>query len=143
MELIRTHTPAELSQIHGLSDIPVPAIIENLMTKKEAPEPAVKEEVQEEEKVEKGPFKIYDILPTSLMETKLECSAVVEDPEVQAARAEIVKSKSVNELSQISSMTDFPIPDTIENFVKTLEKKQYGPSERRKKIKEQTKSRST
>merc|ERR1712226_211235 len=66
MELIRTHTPAELSQIHGLSDIPVPAIIENLMTKKEAPEPAVKEEVQEEEKAEKGPFMIYDSIPASL-----------------------------------------------------------------------------
>merc|ERR1712041_39581 len=53
------------------------------------------------------------------------------------------KSKSVNELSQISSLGDFPIPDTIENFVKTLEKKQYGPAERKKKIKEMSKSSST
>ena len=34
-ETIRTHTPAQLSQIHGLSDLPIPACIENLVTKKD------------------------------------------------------------------------------------------------------------
>jgi len=143
MELTKTHTPSELSQIHGLSDIPVPTCIENMMTKKDAAETTEMEETKEEDKTEKGSFKIYEPLVSSLTGTKLVCSSVVEDPEVQAARAEIVKSKSVNELSQISGISDFPIPDTVENFVKNLEKKQYGPAERRKKIKEQTKSRST
>merc|ERR1711962_1138234 len=94
MEFVRTHTPAELGQIHSLSDIPIPDIIENLLAKKETTEPTEKEEVKDEEKEEKGPFKIYDIIPASLTETKLECAVVEEDPEVQAARAEIVKSKS-------------------------------------------------
>ena len=32
-ETIRTHTPAQLSQIHGLADLPIPTFIENLVTK--------------------------------------------------------------------------------------------------------------
>ena len=39
MEFVRTHTPAELGQIHSLSDIPIPDIIENLLAKKETTEP--------------------------------------------------------------------------------------------------------
>ena len=49
---------------------------------------------------------------------KAEC----EDPEIQAARAEVVKSKSVHELSQVTSLADVPIPDVIENFLKKKEK---------------------
>ena len=65
------------------------------------------------------------------------CKSTVEEPEVQAARAEVVKSKSVSELSQITTISDFPIPENIENFVaKTLDRKHYAPAERRKKIKE-------
>ena len=88
---------------------------------------------------EKGSFKIYDTLPASLTETKLMTKSVVEEPEVQAARAEVVKSKSVAELSQITTISDFPVPETIENLFsnKTVDRKQYAPAERRKKIKEQ------
>merc|ERR1712212_1213845 len=59
--------------------------------------------------------------------------------------AEVVKSKSVAELSQITTISDFPVPETIENLFsnKTVDRKQYAPAERRKKIKEQTKSKST
>jgi hypothetical protein len=106
------------------------------LSAKAFPSSSRKEKPNTEEK-EKGPFKIYDTLPAALTETKLMTKSIVEEPEVQAARAEVVKSKSVNELSQISTISDFPIPDTIENFVKTLDKKHYAPAERRKKIKEQ------
>ena len=61
--------------------------------------------------------KIYGTLPTSLKETKLLVKAECEDPEVQAARAEIVKSKSVHELSQVTSLSDFPVPEAIENML--------------------------
>merc|ERR1719369_793899 len=143
-ELIRTQSPAQLSQICSLQDIPVPTFIENLMAKKDTAETTTeKEKADDEEKSEKGPFKIYDTLPSSLKDTKLMVKSVVEEPEVQARRMEVVKSKSVAELSQVASLSDFPVPDTIENFVKTLDRKQYGPAERRKKIKEQTKSKST
>jgi len=133
-ELIRTQTPAQLSEIHSLSEIPVPKFIENLVSS---------EKKTDEPEAEKVPFsmeKIYETLtPASLTETKLLVKTETEDPEVQAARAEIVKSKSVNELSQITSLADIPIPDAIENFVK----KSYAPAERKKKFKEKVKSQST
>merc|ERR1712106_278929 len=133
-ELIRTQTPAQLSEIHSLSEIPVPKFIGNLMSS---------EKKTDEPEVEKEPFsieKIYEAFtPASLTETKLLVKTETEDPEVQAARAEIVKSKSVNELSQITSLADIPIPDAIENFVK----RGYAPVERKKNFKEKVKSQST
>merc|ERR1719233_1480148 len=88
-ELIRTQTPAQLSEIHSLSEIPVPKFIQNLGNS---------EKKTDEPEAEKVPFsieKIYETLtPASLMETKLLVKTETEDPEVQAARAEIVKSKS-------------------------------------------------
>merc|ERR1712088_301593 len=145
-ETIRTHTPAQLSGIHSLSDVPIPSFIQNLTaSKKNLDEPIIEKPKMDTEEKEKGPFKIYDTLPASLTETKLMTKSVVEEPEVQAARAEVVKSKSVAELSQITTISDFPVPETIENLFsnKTVDRKQYAPAERRKKIKEQTKSKST
>merc|ERR1712004_70549 len=146
-ETIRTHTPAQLSEIHSLADVPIPSFIQNLTaSKKNVAEPTIEKPKVDTEDKEKGPFKIYDTLPASLTETKLMTKSVVEEPEVQAARAEVVKSKSVAELSQITTISDFPVPETIENLFsnKTVDRKQYAPAERRKKIKEQqTKSKST
>merc|ERR1711936_42716 len=145
-ETIRTHTPAQLSEIHSLADVPIPSFIQNLTaSKKTMAEPIIEKPKMDTEEKEKGPFKIYDTLPASLTETKLMTKSVVEEPEVQAARAEVVKSKSVAELSQITTISDFPVPETIENLFsnKTVDRKQYAPAERRKKIKEQTKSKST
>jgi len=134
-ELTRTKSPTELSQISSISDFPIPANVENLLKKKRK-----KTDTNEAEQEPFSIEKVYEtIVPTSLMETKLLVKAETEDPEVQAARAEIVKSKSVNELSQITSLSDIPIPDVIENFVK----KSYAPAERKKKFKEKVKSQST
>ena len=90
------------------------------------------------EEAQNVPFseKIYGTLPTSLKETKLLVKTKCEDPEVQAARAEIVKSKSVHELSQVTSLTDFPVPEAIENILKKKEKN-LAPAERKKKFKDQ------
>merc|ERR1712172_40976 len=145
-ETIRTHTPAQLSEIHSLSDVPIPSFIQNLAaSKKNLDETNIEKPKMDTEEKEKGPFKIYDTLPASLTETKLMTKSVVEEPEVQAARAEVVKSKSVSELTQITTISDFPVPETIENLFsnKTVDRKQYAPAERRKKIIEQTKSKST
>ena len=84
---------------------------------------------------------IFSTLPASLKETKLLVKAECEDPEVQAARAEVVKSKSVNELSQITSLSDVPIPEVIENMLK--QKKSLAPAERKKKFKDMMRSQST
>jgi len=141
VERLRSQTPAQLSEIHSLADIPIPEFIENLM-KKEEPrnEPDPEKSTADEEATEKVPFSILTSLPASLMETKLMVKTVTEDPEVQAVRAEIVKSKSVSELAQINSLSDIPIPDVIENLVR---QKSLAPTERKKKFKEKLKSQST
>ena len=41
----------------------------------------------------------------------------VEDPQIQAARAEVVKNKSVAQLSQVTSLSDIPIPTSIQTMV--------------------------
>ena len=84
---------------------------------------------------------IFSTLPASLKDTKLLVKAECEDPEVQAARAEVVKSKSVNELSQITSLSDVPIPEVFENMMK--QKKSLAPAERKKKFKDKMRSQST
>jgi hypothetical protein len=53
----------------------------------------------------------------------------MEDPEVQRGRSEVVKSKSVHELSQITSLSDFPVPSFVS--------RRPRPVERRKKFREQ------
>merc|ERR1712213_190030 len=129
-EVIRTQSPAQLSQIHGFSDIPVPKFIEQKFASKpesvkiEKPTPT-----ETEIEVSNLPLseRIYGTLPASLKDTKLLVKAQCEDPEVQAARAEIVKSKSVNELSQITSLSEVPIPEVIENMLK--QKKSLAPTE--------------
>ena len=44
---------------------------------------------------------IYDKVPDTF-KTQLLVNATVEDPEIQAQRAELIKEKSVNELSQVT-----------------------------------------
>jgi len=144
-EVIRTQSPAQLSQIHGFSDIPVPKFIEQKFASKpesvkiEKPTPT-----ETDIEVSNLPLseRIYGTLPASLKDTKLLVKAECEDPEIQAARAEVVKSKSVHELSQVTSLADVPIPDVIENFLKKKEKP-LAPAERKKKFKDQMKSQST
>ena len=56
-------------------------------------------------------------IPESL-KSELLVKSKVEDPETVAKNREIVKTKSVSELSQIKDLSDIPIPDGIENFFK-------------------------
>merc|ERR1711962_1199942 len=71
-ETIRTHTPAQLSEIHSLADVPIPSFIQNLTaSKKNVAEPTIEKPKIDTEDKEKGSFKIYDTLPASLTETKL------------------------------------------------------------------------
>ena len=56
-------------------------------------------------------------IPSSL-KSELLVKSKVEDPEIVARNKETIKNKSVSELSQIRDVSDFPIPDGIENFFK-------------------------
>ena len=61
--------------------------------------------------------KMYDTLPKSMTETKLLVKAREEDPETQKQRQELTRSKSPVELSQMASISEFPIPTTIEKML--------------------------
>ena len=64
---------------------------------------------------------LYGSLPRSLKQD-LMVKSRVEDPEVLAERRAIVASKSVSELSQITSISDFPVPKTLSRaFHKSME----------------------
>ena len=126
-ELIRSHTPSQLSEIHSLKDFPVPKFIEQHLHKSND------DKMVEEEGAAKEPFSIYESLVPASLKTNLVVKTVMEEPHIQAERAEAVKAKSVNELSQIHSLSDLPVPSTLLN----LAKKGYAPVQRKKKFKEQ------
>ncbi len=52
----------------------------------------------------------------------------VEDPEIRAQRKEIIETKSVSELSQVASFSDFPIPTTIERLMSKSSESSGPPS---------------
>lgn len=59
--------------------------------------------------------KLRGTLPRALNK---ECivRTVEEDPEVLKARQATLKDKSISDLAQIKSLSDIPIPDTVENL---------------------------
>ena len=61
-------------------------------------------------------------VPSSLR-SELIVTAKIEDPEIVAKNKEIIKNKSVSELSQIRGLEEFPIPDKIENLFKNQKPK--------------------
>merc|ERR1712126_772827 len=98
-KLTAEHTPMELGNIGSLADLPIPTPISNLFNKPAAdtPEkPKRKKNMEEKRKrnLTTGTFLSSDFLPPSWIETKIECSRIVEDPDVVKARQELVSGKS-------------------------------------------------
>ena len=73
---------------------------------------------------------IYATLPKSL-KAELLVGSVVEDPEVVAQRRQIASSKSVSELSQVRSLSDFPIPENLERLMSRSATNHAEPAEQR------------
>lgn len=73
--------------------------------------------------------RLYKALPDS-MKSEVLVRARQEDPEIQSARADICKTKTVAELSQISTLDQFPIPKTVEQLIGRAPR----PVERKKKF---------
>merc|ERR1711983_248545 len=97
-----------------MADFPIPSTIEKLMVNKEAgttsseaKPPMTPARIQEN---------IYATLPKSLKSEVL-VRTRVEDPEILRNRQEVVNSKSVGELAQVTSLSDFPLPTPIENLI--------------------------
>jgi len=66
---------------------------------------------------------IYSTLPKSLTSRELLVRSRFEDPEVQRKRKEIVHSKSVSELSRIRSLSEFPLPTSVEKLIVVVARK--------------------
>ncbi len=62
-------------------------------------------------------------MPKALTDAQCLVRAKTEDPDVQKERAEVVKAKSVHELSQITSLGDIPIPFARGSSASAVERK--------------------
>ena len=66
-------------------------------------------------------------LPKAWAETKLITQVKVEEDEaVLAHRRNLTETKTPNELAQITSIADLPIPSALENFLKSDKKPKEG-----------------
>lgn len=113
--LTQEKTPAELSQIYSIADLPIPTTLENFLKSQKS-----KAEV---EPTGKPLYKynledMYNTLPKSLKTEVLVHSKVVEDPELLKERQELIKAKTPRELSVINGLEDFPLPTRIETMVR-------------------------
>ena len=96
-ETVKNKTVAELSQIHSLSDLPIPSALQHLTDTAKRPR---RQEIK--------PMQEY--VPQSLKSTLLVSSKIELDPEVLRERMELNRSKSPTQLSEIHSLSDVPIP---------------------------------
>merc|ERR1711990_1355812 len=122
-EIIKTKSVGELSHIGALSDFPIPDNVENLYNKLTATSsskrPAPAAPIERPSSPQSFKETIYETLPRSMRETQLITnSKFEEDEERLKERQELTRTKSPTELSQISSMSDFPIPTPVENLLK-------------------------
>merc|ERR1712037_169975 len=121
-EIIKTKSVGELSHIGALSDFPIPDNVENLynkLTATSSKRPAPAAPTERPSSPQNFKETIYETLPRSMRETQLITnSKFEEDEERLKERQELTRTKSPTELSQISSMSDFPIPTPVENLLK-------------------------
>lgn len=68
---------------------------------------------------------LQKLVPDALHSQKLLVVSKFEDADTLLHRRHIVQSRSVSELSQISSLSDFPVPQKLEKLM-TLKKKGRG-----------------
>ena len=101
--LTRTMSPAQLSEIHGLSDFPMPT----LRKKKDKGDSA---KLENGSTTSKSRENLYEKLPDSLKAECLVRSKVVEDDKVLKERQELTRTMSPSELGQIHGLSDFPVP---------------------------------
>merc|ERR1719350_2304466 len=121
-EIIKTKSVGELAHIGGLSDFPIPDNVENLynkLTATSSKRPAPAAPIERPTSPQSFKETIYETLPRSMRETQLITnSKFEEDEERLKERQELTRTKSPTELSQISSVSDFPLPTPVENLLK-------------------------
>merc|ERR1711990_87946 len=132
-ELTRSKTPAELAQIHTLSEFPVPENIKKFLTSERKADNTKKEPKKRRNSVTEPegppePFSLYSTLPRSMRETKLVTNVKVEeDEEVLRARQELVQTRTPAQLSTITSISDLPVPSKLTKMMGSRESSAHGP----------------
>merc|ERR1711971_448658 len=132
-ELTRSKTPAELAQIHSLSEFPVPENIKKFLTSERKRQKSRNFKSKKRHSVTEAegppePFSLYSTLPRSMRETKLVTNVKVEeDEEVLRARQELVQTRTPAQLSAITSISDLPVPSKLTKMMGSRESSAHGP----------------
>merc|ERR1712173_399022 len=104
--LVETKTPGELSQIHSLSEVPVPRRIEAWLHGSSG--------MDQQSTLPRNKQEIKDIVYKSILPESMTKPCVVrsriEDPHVLLKRQELQQNKSIHELSKIRNLNEFPLP---------------------------------
>merc|ERR1719242_527166 len=122
-ELVQTRTPAQLSTITSISDLPVPSKLTKMMGSRESsahgprPRPA---STSGDKQTSRTPSKMnvndmYSTLPKSLT-MELAVKTKINDPAVVEERRKLTAEHTPMELGNIGSLADFPIPTPISNL---------------------------
>merc|ERR1712142_189804 len=129
---------SELSQVTSFSDIPIPSTLKRAFHKSMEMLSGFMTPKENADETDTRPItpggrsiteNMYATLPKSL-KSELLVKSCVEDPEVQQERMALTQSKSVSELSQIKSLSEFPIPENIEKLIsRTATNKNESPEQ--------------
>lgn len=109
--LASSKSPAELARISNLSDIPIPTTLRR-MVKRSHSMTSLPKKIHEAEVKSTESWTL-----TKTLNSQCLVRSKKEDPLVQAKRADVVKTKTVAELSQITSLAEIPIPSTLQNLL--------------------------
>jgi len=122
-ETIKSKSVSELSEIKSVSDIPVPSTLTRLAKRDYASAVERKKLFKQQMKSQSTQsLSLQGTFPRSLREKQLLVTSKFEDPDVLFSRRSLVESKSVAELSKVSSFGDFPVP----GFLSKLSSKSLG-----------------
>jgi hypothetical protein len=132
-QLVKTSTPAELGRINGLADFPVPARLKNLHLPKMGGAAAASTSLLNGDVASSsrpstplllgnggGGGSLYNSLPRSLRDQQLmvRCRTDDADNEELKRRQELTRTMTPAQLSEISGISDLPIPAKLESFIK-------------------------
>jgi len=133
-QLVKTSTPAELGRINGLADFPVPARLKNLHLPKMGGAAAASSSLLNGDVASSsrpstpllqgngggGGGSLYNSLPRSLRDQQLmvRCRTDDADNEELKRRQELTRTMTPAQLSEISGISDLPIPAKLESLIK-------------------------
>jgi len=123
--LTEEKNPSQLANIESVGDFPIPNVFGSGAEGEEEGE--AKEPMTMPKNMEEWQQAAYNTIPKSLREQNI-VTAIKEnlDPEELARNQELTRSKTPAELSQITSLSEFPVPDNIKSFLTLGKKEEKG-----------------